>query len=158
MAPNPAPALPNRERNDVLRHAVQRGLSFTSHESRVTNHAVLLDTPKRVETPVSRRKQSTGYPSTRDDSHPDLAPSRRQISGRKPSRAALFGVPETLRILGRLIDTPERLESRVSHSKQTTGSNRYTSHPASFHQFFSSALPAFSARRRDIIRPAADLK
>ena len=43
-----------------------------------------------------------------------------------------IGAPKTLGVLGQLIDTPERLETRVSHRKQMTAytSNRYSSHVA----------------------------
>ena len=62
-------------------------------------------------------------------------PSAVRSSNRGPlgsNLQRLTGVPETLRVLGRLIGTPERLETRVSHRKQTvaTPSNRYTSHLA----------------------------
>ena len=55
-----------------------------------------------------------------------------------------IGVPETLRVLGRLIGTPGRLETRVSHRKQTLAapSNRYTSHPV-------NALPFALSHRRE---------
>ncbi len=48
----------------------------------------------------------------------------------------LIGAPETLRVLGRLIDTPERLETRVSRRKQTVAapSNRYSCASAQLHR------------------------
>jgi hypothetical protein len=62
----------------------------------------------------------------------------------------LIGVPETLRVLRRLIGTPERLETRVSHRKQTTGccSNRYSSR----HTNVSPAIAHRSTERRPTAR------
>ncbi len=58
----------------------------------------------------------------------------------------LIGVPKTLRVLGQLIGTPERLETRLSHRKQTPAhpSNRYTSCDASPAPW---TLPSIDAQR-----------
>jgi hypothetical protein len=45
-------------------------LASTSHESPVTNHTPLIGTRERLESPLSHRKQSTGYRSNRYSSHP----------------------------------------------------------------------------------------
>jgi hypothetical protein len=44
----------------------------TNHHSPVTTHQSLPETDKRVETRLSDRKQTTGYPSTRDGSYPTI--------------------------------------------------------------------------------------
>lgn len=45
--------------------AIRQAPAFTSHQSPVTNHVLLIGTPRRLETRVSRRKQSTGCTSNR---------------------------------------------------------------------------------------------
>jgi hypothetical protein len=77
---------------------------------------------------LPKRRPSANYYLSRwftraTSSHLQLPASSVQPPG-------LIGVPETLRVLGRLIGTPERLETRLSHTKQTkaTRSNRYSSH------------------------------
>jgi hypothetical protein len=117
----------------------------TNHESPVTNHASLIGVPKtlcvlgwligtleRLETRVSHRKQRIGTRSNRYSFHPGSMTLHPPFSAHR-SRAALpgapaargLGVPETFRVLGRwsggaLPETAERVETRVTHRKQST--------------------------------------
>jgi hypothetical protein len=125
--------------------------AFTNHHSPVTTHHALPETAKRVEAHVNHRKQSAGYPSTRDSSRHELAPYFRRLSARRQRNFLPCTAPQTFPALGRLIGTRERLETRVSLRKQTVGrpSNRYSSH----HQFAlifdpekSAALPGANHR------------
>ncbi len=124
-----------------------RHSAVTTHYPPRTAHPLLPETPNRVETHVSHRKQTAGCPSTRDSFHrpsahqffalPILAPHRNSSSV-SDFRANLQPLTSNVH---RLIGTGERLEPRVSHRKQSTActSNRYSSHPIDIGFRLSSA-------------------
>jgi hypothetical protein len=127
----------------------------TSYESRFTNHAKLIGTPERLETRVNHRKQTIGIQSNRyrsRDACPVLPPSSRGRSFRSRwfalTKEALTRLPRAMargakylislsrhsslgtRHWSRLPDTAKRVETYVSHRKQTiaTCSTRHSSH------------------------------
>ncbi len=98
----------------------------TSRHSPVAIHQLLLETPNRVETHVSHRKQTTGHASTRDASllltSAGKAESGRSAGGaihraRTPTKPSRVNWPCPLRFL---IGTRIRIESGLSHCISAT--------------------------------------
>ncbi len=101
-----------------------RHSAVTTYYSPRATHRLLPETPNRVETHVSHRKQTIGYPSTRDSSRLEFAPF--STGNLEPWSSNLQLLPSNFE---NLIGTRERLETRVSYRKQSTActSNRYRS-------------------------------
>lgn len=82
----------------------------------LTAHRLLPETFNRVESHLTHRKQSIAYRATRDSSHRAFASAFASDSSHVASSLRLRASS-----IQNLIGTPERLETPLSHTKQTTG-------------------------------------
>lgn len=105
-------------------HILAEILHFTNHHPPLINHELLPGTVNRVETPISRRKQTTGHTSTRNvPSHRNfhlnfasVTRTRLHFSRRREKRAPL--VLAKLTWCGAALPTPN-ISARVSGVPKT---------------------------------------
>jgi hypothetical protein len=111
----------------------------------------LPDTADRVETHLTRRKQSTAYLSTRHSSrdanfHETFDSTTRRTCGAKYRLLTSTSHESPVTNHRPLTGTRERLESHVSHRKQSTActSNQYSSRLTCFQILTSAGCPRAS--------------